>query len=270
MTEPGGEKARAGRVHPRWVVKLGTGVLSTPEGDLDLPQIRRLVEQVVGLKKDGWEIVLVSSGAIGSGMGLLGYGRRPTAIEELQACAAVGQPQLMRLYEELFAECGYHVAQFLLTYLDLDSRTLYENARKTMEHLLSRKIFIPVINENDVVSYEEIKFGDNDRLSAHVASMVNADKLIILSNVPGLRERDQEGGKIIPLVEEITEEIEAMAGQTRSERSVGGMVTKVEAARIAGSAGIPMQIADGRAKAVLRRIAAGEPVGTLFLARGQR
>ncbi len=269
MREMGGGE-RAGRPHPRWVIKLGTGTLSTPEGDLDLPQIRRLVEQVSALKGDGWEIVLVSSGAIGSGMGLLGYRRRPTAIEELQACAAVGQPQLMRLYEELFAERAYHVAQLLLTYLDLDSRTLYENARKTMEHLLSKEIFIPVINENDVVSYEEIKFGDNDRLSAHVASMVEADKLIILSNVPGLRERDDGEGRIIPLVEEITEEIEAMAGKTRSERSVGGMVTKIEAARIVGSAGIPMQIADGREKGILRKIAAGERVGTLFLASGKR
>ncbi|MGD9895890.1 MAG: glutamate 5-kinase [Candidatus Methylacidiphilaceae bacterium] len=259
-------KKRAGRSGPRWVVKLGTGILSTPEGGLDLPQIRRLVEQVALLKGAGWEIVLVSSGAIGSGMGLLGYRRRPTAIEELQACAAIGQPQLMRLYEELFSERGLHVAQLLLTYLDLDSRTLYENAQKTIEHLLARGIFIPIINENDVVSYEEIKFGDNDRLSAHVASMVEADKLIILSNVPGLRERDDKGGKIIPLVEEVTEEIEAMAGSTLSERSVGGMVTKVEAARIAGRAGIPMQIADGRDQDILRRIASGESVGTFFCA----
>lgn len=259
-----------GRSHPRWVIKLGTGILSTPDGELDLSQIRRLVEQIAALKRAGWEIVLVSSGAIGSGMGLLGYQRRPSVIEELQACAAVGQPQLMRLYEELFAEHGFHVAQLLLTYLDLDSRTLSQNAQKTIEHLLMRGIFIPVINENDVVSYEEIRFGDNDRLSAHVASMVEADKLIILSNVPGLRERDEGGGKIISLVEEITPEIEAMAGKTRSERSVGGMVTKVEAARIAGCAGIPMQIADGREKEVLRKIAAGDPVGTLFLAGGKR
>lgn len=265
-----GGKKRAGRSHPRWVVKLGTGILSTPEGDLDLPQIRRLVEQIAALKEEGWEIVLVSSGAIGSGMGLLGYRKRPAAIEALQACAAVGQPQLMRLYEELFSERSCHVAQLLLTYLDLDSRALHENARKTIEHLLAKGIFIPVINENDVVSYEEIKFGDNDRLSAHVASMVEADKLIILSNVPGLRERADGGGRIIPLVEEITEEIEAMAGETRSERSVGGMVTKIEAARIAGSAGIPMQIADGREKGILRKIAAGEAVGTLFLAGGKR
>ncbi len=264
-----GEERRARRAHPRWVIKLGTGILSTPEGELDLPQISKLVDQVATLKGAGWEIVLVSSGAIGSGMGLLGYQRRPTAIEELQACAAVGQPQLMRLYEELFAGRGFHVAQLLLTYLDLDSRTLHANAQKTIEHLLGREVFIPVINENDVVSYEEIKFGDNDRLSAHVACMVEADKLIILSNVPGLRERDEGEGKIIPLVEEITEEIEAMAGKTRSERSVGGMVTKVEAARIAGSAGIPMQIADGREKGILQKIAAGEGVGTLFLARGE-
>ncbi|VVM06827.1 glutamate 5-kinase [Methylacidimicrobium tartarophylax] len=260
---------RSERSHPRWVVKLGTGILSTPAGDLDLPQIRRLVQQVAILEGQGLEIVLVSSGAIGSGMGLLGYRRRPTAIEELQACAAVGQPQLMRLYEELFSERGFHVAQLLLTYLDLDSRTLYENAQKTIEHLLARGVFIPVINENDVVSYEEIKFGDNDRLSAHVAAMVQADKLIILSNVPGLRERNDDGGRIIPLVERITGEIEAMAGKTRSERSVGGMVTKVDAARIAGSAGIPMQIADGRETEILQRIAAGESVGTLFLAGGK-
>ena len=249
---------------PRWVVKLGTGILSTPEGRLDLPQMGRLVAQVVALKKKGYEIILVSSGAIGGGMGILGLGKRPKAIEELQACAAIGQPQLMRIYEELFSKEDYHVAQLLLTYLDIDSRALYANAQKTIAHLLKLGRFVPIINENDVVSYEEIKFGDNDKLSAHVALMTGADRLIILSNVPGLTRSPDGTGEPIARVPKIDEKIEALAGKTASERSVGGMITKLEAAKLVNAAGIRMQIAHGRMEDVLLKIARNARIGTLF------
>ena len=257
-------RARRTQRTQRWVVKLGTGILSTPEGRLDLAQIASLVAQVVALKKKGYEVILVSSGAVGGGMGLLGLSKRPTATQELQACAAIGQPQLMRIYEELLSKKGYHAAQILLTYFDLDSRSLYANAQKTMAHLLKLGTFIPIINENDVVSYEEIKFGDNDKLSAHVAVLSGADRLIILSNIPGLTRSPDGKGIPIPHVPKVDASIEALAGKTASERSVGGMITKLEAAKLANAAGIPMQIAHGREKDILLKIARGRQIGTIF------
>ncbi|CAF0702278.1 glutamate 5-kinase [Candidatus Methylacidithermus pantelleriae] len=248
----------------RWVLKFGTGILSDPQGRLDPGRIAELVAQVAELKQQGKEIVIVSSGAIGAGMYALGLSRRPKQMEELQACAAIGQPKLMRHYEEAFNRYGLHVAQLLLTYLDLDSRTLYGNAQRTIERLLALKIFVPIINENDVVSFEEIKFGDNDRLSAHVAIMAKADALVILSTVRGLwKGRDGRAG-IVSRVEKIDARVRAWAGDSRSERSVGGMITKLEAAEIAGQAGIPTVVADGRAKNILIRLAQGEELGTLF------
>jgi glutamate 5-kinase len=248
----------------RWVIKLGTGILSNAAGQLDLPQIDNLVQQVTWLREKGHEVILVTSGAVGGGMGTLGLQKRPQAFDELQACAAIGQPQLMRIYEELFSRKGLHVAQLLLTYLDLDSRKLYANAQRTLEHLLKLKQFIPVINENDVVSYEEIKFGDNDQLSAHVAVMVGAARLIILSSVSGLMQNPDGTGAIIPIVKKIDAKIEALAGKSASERSVGGMITKLLAAKIVNAEGIPMQIAHGRQEKVLIRIGQGEKIGTLF------
>ncbi|HEY8966873.1 MAG TPA: glutamate 5-kinase, partial [Candidatus Methylacidiphilales bacterium] len=238
------------KARQRWVVKLGTGILTTPEGRLDLPQIAQLVSQVARLRARGVEVILVSSGAIGGGMGLLGLTKRPKAIEELQTCAAIGQPHLMRLYSDLFAKHRMHVAQILLTYFDLDSRSLYANAQKTISHIL-RLGGVPIINENDVISHEEIKVGDNDQLSAHVAVMTDADRLIILSNVPGLTENSDGSGKPIPHVPKVDEKVTALAGKAGSERSVGGMVTKLLAARIVNGEGILMQIAHGRAKDIL-------------------
>lgn len=249
----------------RWVIKLGTGILSDPQGRLDLEQIRQLVGQVARLNKLGYEIVLVTSGAVGGGMGILKLKKRPTAIQELQACAAIGQPQLMHIYEEQFSKKGLHVAQLLLTYFDLDSRSLYANAQKTLSHLLKLKKFVPIINENDVVSYEELKVGDNDRLSAHVATMVKADRLIILSNVKGLTDKTDGTGTLIPVVKKIDAKIEALAGHTRSQTSVGGMVSKLVAAKMVNAEGISLQIADGRAKDVLIKICQGQKLGTIFL-----
>jgi len=259
-------KSKSAKSPQRWVVKLGTGILTTPEGRLDLPQIGQLVAQVSALRKRGIQVVLVSSGAIGGGMGILKLKKRPKAIEELQTCAAIGQPHLMGLYADLFAKHRMYVAQILLTYFDLDSRSLYANAQKTVSHILrlDKGSYVPIINENDVISHEEIKVGDNDQLSAHVAVMVKADRLIILSNVPGLTENSDGSGAPIPHVPEIDEKIVALAGKTASERSVGGMITKLTAARIVNKQGIPMNIAHGRTKEILLKIAKGEKVGTLF------
>jgi glutamate 5-kinase len=249
----------------RWVIKLGTGILTRPDGRLDLRQIGRLVDQVARLKRAGYDVILVSSGAVGGGMGILELKKRPAAIQELQACAAIGQPHLMGLYEGLFRKKGLHVAQILLTYLDLDSRALYQNTQKTLDHLLRLKKFVPIINENDVVSYEEIKFGDNDQLSAHVAVMAKASRLIILSNIPGLTTKSDGTGELVPVVKKIDAGIEALAGKTRSQTSVGGMVSKLLAGKIANAAGITLQIANGRAPDTLIKICKGQRVGTTFL-----
>jgi glutamate 5-kinase len=249
----------------RWVIKLGTGILTDAQGQLDLPQIKQLVAQVAALRQRGVEVVLVTSGAIGGGMGLLKLKKRPTKFEELQACAAIGQPQLMRIYEEFFGKHGLHAAQLLLTYWDLDSRALYANTQRTIEHLFKLKSFVPIINENDAVSYEEIKFGDNDMLSAHVAVMVRAQRLIILSNVAGLMDRMDGTGKIIARVKKVDAAVEAMAGKTQSETSVGGMITKLRAAKFVNAEGIPMQIAHGRESGILEKMGRGKTVGTIFL-----
>lgn len=252
----------------RWVVKLGTGILTLPGGRLDLEQIWNLVQQVAELKRQGLEIILVTSGAIGSGMGIMGLSQRPKVIETVQACAAIGQPYLMRVYEDCFRREGMHVAQILLTYHDLDSRTLYANTQKTLEHLLARRAFVPIINENDVIASEEIqfrRFGDNDQLSAHVAVLARASRLVILSNVPGMTQNRDGSGAVIRTVRKIDDKIEALAGRTQSETSVGGMITKINAAKMTTQAGIPMQIADGRAPNILKQIFQKRAIGTTFL-----
>jgi len=251
----------------RWVVKLGTGILSDSRGQIDLAQIEQLAAQVVELRRRGHEMLVVSSGAVGCGMSLLGLKKRPTAIAELQACAALGQPRLMRLYDEAFGRSRMRVAQVLLTYLDLDSRSLYRNIQRSVEHLLEHKNVVPIFNENDVVSYEELvgaRFGDNDQLSAHVAILARAERLIILSNVRGLATNPDGTGRLIKEVRKIDARIEKLAGGTRSQTSVGGMISKLKAARLVNGAGIPMQIAHGREKNVLVSICQGESVGTIF------
>lgn len=250
----------------RWVIKLGTGILSDSQGRLDLKQFQNLVSQIATLTKRGYEIILVSSGAVGAGMGILHMKLRPTRLRELRACAAIGQPQLMHIYEGFFAKHKLHVAQMLLTYLDLDSRSLYSNAQKTLQHLLDLKTFIPIINENDVVSHQELKFGDNDQLSAHVAVMVGATRLIILSNINGLAENSDGSGRVLPLVKKIDAQIEGLAGVTKSQTSVGGMISKIKAAKLTTSKGIPMQIANGRTPRVLLKICQGHQIGTIFQA----
>jgi glutamate 5-kinase len=260
-------KSLSGPVPKRWVVKFGTGILSDARGQIDLDQIEQLAAQVSALRQRGHEMLVVSSGAVGCGMAQLGLKKRPTEMAELQACAALGQPRLMRLYDEAFSRAGLRVAQVLLTYLDLDSRSLYGNIQRSVEHLLSHKGVVPIFNENDVVSYDELvgaRFGDNDQLSAHVAILARAERLIILSNVRGLATNPDGTGRLIRDVRGITAKIQKLAGGTQSQTSVGGMISKFKAARLVNAAGIPMQIANGRQKDVLVSICEGETVGTTF------
>src|SRR5579871_3834835 len=221
----------------RIVVKLGTGVLTDSRKQPDLAQMEQLVAQVAEQRKAGKEIVLVTSGAVGAGMGALGYERRPNDLAELQACAAVGQSRLMAIYEKLFAKHDLHVAQVLLTHDDLEHHERHLNARNTLVTLLSRGV-VPVINENDAISFTELKFGDNDKLSALVASLLPADLLLILTTVDGVIENfGKSNPKTISTIETIDAGIEKLAGGTTSETAVGGMKSKIEAAKIAVRSG---------------------------------
>jgi glutamate 5-kinase len=249
----------------RVVVKLGTGVLTDSRKQLDLAQLEQLVAQVAEQRKAGREIVLVSSGAVGAGMGALGYDKRPGDVSELQACAAVGQSRLMATYEKLFSAYGLIVAQVLLTHEDLEHHERHLNARNTLVTLLTRGV-IPIINENDAVSITELKFGDNDRLSALVASLLPADLLVILTTVDGVIENfGKANPKTIPIIERIDTELEKIAGGTDSATAVGGMKSKIEAAKIVVRSGIPLVVASGKKKHTLARIVAGEEEGTLFV-----
>jgi glutamate 5-kinase len=251
----------------RIVVKLGTGVLTDSRKQPDLAQMEQLVAQIAGQRKAEREIVVVSSGAVGAGMGVLGYEKRPGGLAELQACAAVGQSRLMATYEKLFSAHGLAVAQVLLTHDDLQHHERHLNARNTLVTLLSRGV-VPIINENDAVSITELKFGDNDKLSALVASLLPADLLIILTTVDGVIENfGKANPKTISVIEQIDSAIESLAGGTTSETAVGGMRSKIEAAKIVVRSGIPLVIASGKKKNLLTRITAGDDEGTLFVAQ---
>ena len=251
----------------RLVVKLGTGVLTDSCKQPDPAQLGQLVAQIAALRKAGKEIVLVTSGAVGAGMGALGCEKRPTELAELQACAAVGQSRLMASYAELFAKHNLHVAQVLLTHDDLEHHERHLNARNTLVTLLQRGV-VPIINENDAVSSTELKFGDNDKLSALVAALLPADLLVILTTVDGVIENfGGPNSKTIPLIGKIDAGLEKIARGTDSETAVGGMASKIQAAKIAVRSGIPLVIASGRKKNVLARILAGETEGTLFVAQ---
>jgi len=249
----------------RLVVKLGTGVLTDRRKQPDLAQMTQLVAQVAAQRAAGREVVLVTSGAVGAGMGALGYEKRPSELNELQACAAVGQSRLMATYEQLFARHELHVAQVLLTHDDLEHHERHLNARNTLVTLLRHGI-VPIINENDAVSFTEIKFGDNDKLSALVACLLPADLLVILTTVDGVIENfGKAGARTLPVIEKIDTSIEKMAGGTDSATAVGGMATKVAAARMVARSGIPLVIASGRKTSVLSDVLAGQPEGTLFV-----
>jgi glutamate 5-kinase len=249
----------------RLVVKLGTGVLTDARKQPDKAQMEQLVSQIAAQRAAGREVVVVSSGAVGAGMGVLGYDKRPSAMDELQACAAVGQSRLMAAYEQLFARFGLHVAQVLLTHDDLEDRDRHLNARNTLVTLL-RKNVIPIINENDAVSSAEIKFGDNDMLSALVASLLPADLLVILTTVEGVVENfGTPSARVLRLVERVDTTIEELAGGTTSTTAVGGMASKIQAAKVVIRSGIPLVIASGRKTDVLKNILSAGDEGTLFV-----
>jgi glutamate 5-kinase len=249
----------------RLVVKLGTGVLTDARRQPDPAQFEQLVAQLAAQRRAGREVVLVTSGAVGAGMGALGFEKRPTSTAELQACAAIGQSRLMSVYEKLFAQHGLQVAQVLLTHADLEHHERHLNARNTLVTLLAHGV-VSIINENDAVSFTEIKFGDNDKLSALVAALLPADLLVILTTADGLVENfGQPGAKVIPLVTAIDKSIEAMAGGTTSATAVGGMTSKIQAAKIAMRSGVPLVIASGRKTDALERITGGIYEGTLFV-----
>jgi glutamate 5-kinase len=252
------------------VVKLGTGVLTDSRKQPDLSQMEQLVGQIAEQRKSGKEMVLVTSGAVGAGMGVLGYNRRPAEVSELQACAAVGQSRLMATYEKLFAVHGLSVAQILLTHDDLEHHERHLNARNTLVTLLRLGV-VPIINENDVVSSTELKFGDNDKLSALVASLLPADLLVILTTVDGVLENfGKPNVRTIPLVEKIDTALESIAGGTDSVTAVGGMASKIQAAKIVVRSGIPLVIASGKKKQSLAKVLAAQEEGTLFIPRPTR
>ncbi len=255
----------------RVVVKVGSGVL-TNRGEFLAPKVIKSLAQELTLLRRKLEVVLVSSGAIASGMGIMGMTQRPRDIPHKQAIAAMGQSQLMHSYEKAFGHLGPHLAQILLTGDDFRHRQRYLNARNTLFALLEMGA-IPIVNENDTVSVDEIKFGDNDNLSALVATLVEAQLLVILTDTEGLFTADpkrDKSARLIPLVKKITPQIETAAGNTNGVTSVGGMSTKISAAKIATSAGISLIIANGLAPGILSRLFSGEDVGTLFVPSGQR
>lgn len=254
-----------------WVVKVGTSVLAAPDGTLDQSRISRLAEEISALAETGRRVALVSSGAVGAGLGQLGLHHRPDDLPHLQAAAAVGQSFLIRAYDEHFRRHSRHAAQLLLTHEDFDSRLRYLNMRNTLSALFDLNA-IPIINENDTISTDEIKFGDNDRLAAMVANLLQAPLLVILSVVDGLCRSDPGAsglGDVIPVVSDFGEETLGLAGDSRSALGTGGMRSKLQAARLVTRAGGSVVIASGRHDRPLTRILSGEPAGTLFLAEGR-
>jgi len=251
----------------RIVIKIGSRVLSDEQSDLDLDRIAGFAAQVAKLRASGHELVIVTSGAIAAGRSALGLAERPKTIPQKQAAAAVGQSRLMRAYEDAFAVHGINVAQLLLTRGDLADRTRYLNARETLATLLECRV-VPIINENDTVAVEEIKFGDNDNLSSLVTNLVDAGLLLILTDIDGLYDADPKKvpeAKLIPLVKSITREMERAAGGSGSAVGTGGMVTKLAAAKKAAKSGAATLIVNGTLPEIIVRGVEGEEVGTIFL-----
>jgi len=250
----------------RILVKIGTGVLTGKNG-LDREIIDQLVDEIAELTKQGYQFVLVSSGAIASGMHRMGFKNKLQSLPQKQAAAAVGQGRLMRVYSNAFRRHGLIVAQILLNMSDLTDRTRFLNTRNTLSELMEWGV-IPIINENDTVAVEEIKFGDNDNLAAMMANIMDANLLINLTNIKGLYDRDPKSAKkakLISLVREITDEIEAAASSEADPVGMGGMKSKVIAARKVTAFGIPFIIAPGKSKGVIHDIFSGKNIGTLFL-----
>ena len=251
----------------RVVVKLGSSQIADNAMKPRTAQLQSLARQVGRLRKRGIDVVLVSSGAIALGMGALGEKKRPTELADLQARAAIGQAVLMRTYSELFRKVSLKCAQVLLTWEDFEARGRFTNSRHTLAAILKKGV-VPVINENDTTSTEEIKFGDNDKLSALVAGLVHADLLLILSDVDGFYGRDK---KVFEEVGEITAQIESLAGGTKNVHVArGGMKAKLDAVKIATHARVPCVITAGAIRDVLTRVVDGEKIGTYFIEKNAK
>lgn len=250
----------------RIVVKVGTSTLTYENGKLNLRRMNKLVRVLADLRNSGREIILVSSGAIAVGVGKLGLAHKPYDIGGRQACAAIGQCELMFIYDKLFAEYSCPTAQILLTRDIIDDEHRKFNVQNTFARLLDMQA-LPIVNENDTVSVEEIEFGDNDTLSAIVAKLVNADLLIILSDIDGLYTSDprtDSSATIIHTVEQIDDDLRSVAGGSGSNRGTGGMITKLHAAEIAAEQNIPTAILNGVDPDKLYDLMDGKPIGTVF------
>lgn len=254
----------------RWVIKIGSALLTNNGRGLDAAIIAAWVEQIAHLSEQGFEFVLVSSGAVVEGMSRLGWRKRPTAIHELQAAAAVGQMGLVQTYEQAFQRFNRHTAQVLIDHDDLSNRQRYLNARSTLSTLLSLNV-IPVVNENDTVVTDEIRFGDNDTLAALVSNLVQAETLVILTDQDGLFEQDPRVNPNAKLVKQAASDdlsLEAMVGDG-GEFGRGGMITKLRAAKVAARSGANTIIVNGQLDQVLLKLAQGEACGTLLTASQQ-
>jgi len=250
----------------RVVVKVGTSSLTYDTGKLNLKRIEHLVRVLSDMRNSGVEVVLVSSGAVGAGVGKLNLPEKPSDTRKKQALAAIGQASLVATYDRFFAEYGHLTAQVLLTKYILDEKTTYDNAKSAFNTMFDYGV-IPIVNENDVISTYELEFGDNDTLSAYVALLVEADTLIILSDIDGfyngnpLEERD---AAVIPVIEKIDDEIISLAGGAGTKRGTGGMRTKLNAAQMVTENGIDMYITNGKNPENIYDILDGKQVGTLF------
>lgn len=253
----------------RVVIKVGTSTLTHPNGNINIRRIENLCKVISDLKNSGLEIILVSSGAIAMGIGKLGLGIKPQDIPSKQACAAIGQCELMYTYDKLFQEHNHTVAQILMTGADFENQERYQNFHNTMNRLLELGT-LPIINENDTIATSEIKVGDNDTLSAITAANANADLLILLSDIDGLYTADPHKAKdatLIPVVKEIDEQLMELAGSAGSAFGTGGMITKLHAAQICMDAGMDMIIANGSEPTILYDIFDGKSVGTRFIGK---
>jgi len=252
----------------RWVVKIGSALITADGKGLDREGLRTWVDQLSALLDEGHEVVLVSSGAVAEGMSRMGWTQRPSALHELQAAAAIGQMGLVQAWEGCFKRRGRHTAQVLLTHDDLSNRQRYLNARGTLLTLVSQGV-VPVVNENDTVANDELRFGDNDSLAALVANLIEADLMVLLTDQQGLFNADprkEPDAELVSVTHAGAAELDAMAGASGGSLGRGGMFTKLRAARLAARSGTATVIAGGREPEILRRLAGGETLGTLLLA----
>lgn len=250
----------------RWVVKIGSALMTADGRGLDVESLSGWVDQLADLIAEDRQIVVVSSGAVAEGMTRMGWSQRPRALSELQAAAAIGQMGLVQVWESCFQKRGLHTAQVLLTHDDLSSRKRYLNARGTLRTLVDMRV-VPVVNENDAVANDELRFGDNDTLAALVANLIEADVLVLLTDQRGLYREDPRinaAAEMVSMAEAHDKSLDAMAAGSRGALGRGGMATKLRAARLAARSGTATLIAGGREASVLRRLAAGEDLGTLL------